>query len=126
MYAIDSRDSVLELRGVPQSSRALDDLASMLRVAPAALRRLVEDCKARLDTVFVIDVVAALVGEFAVDPQWLLTGQYDSTIHRRALMLGEDRTDDGKRALRDFVREQYQRLRDGSTLASFPLAKPPE
>lgn len=110
------------LRGVlaRQPGQALNDLAVMLGVPPDAFRRLVEDEGARIDTLFLIDVVAALVREFAVDPKWLLVGQYDSTTHRSALQLVENRTEEGHRALRDFVREQFQRLRESLAFAPFP------
>ena len=41
----------------------------------------------------------------------------------RALALGEDRSDDGRRALSAFVREQYQRLRDGLAFFSWSLLR---
>jgi hypothetical protein len=104
-----------------QPGHALNDLASMLILPPDAFRHLVEDKAAQIDTSFLIDVVAAFVREFAVDPQWLLVGQYDSTTHRSALKLGENRTEEGNRALRDSVWVQFQRLRDSSAFATTPL-----
>jgi len=41
----------------------------------------------------------------------------------RTLALGEDRSDDGRRALSAFVREQYQRLRDGLAFFSWSLLR---
>lgn len=58
-----------------------------------------------------IDVVTAFVNEFAVDPEWLLTGDYNATTHREALMIGEDRTPAGAHMLRQFVRDRYEKLR---------------
>ena len=55
-------------------------------------------------------MVAALVRELAVDPQWLLTGRYDPSIHRRALAIAEDRSENGERAIQQFVRDQYRKL----------------
>lgn len=95
-----------------QPGHELDDMASILRVSPEALERLLNDRERAIDTGILIDVVAALVCEFAVDPQWLLTGQYDAATHRRALLLGEEHTNESGRALREFVREQFQRLRE--------------
>jgi hypothetical protein len=55
-----------------------------------------------------VDVISALVYEAGIDPMWLLTGSYDPKVHRRLLLLGEDRTVDGAAAVRAFVEEQYQ------------------
>jgi hypothetical protein len=99
---------------------AVGALASILSVPPDALRRLLEDRDSAIDVAFLLDVVAALVREFAVDPQWLLTGQYDSRTHRHALLLGEDRSETGVTALEAFVREQFQRLRDNLAFAWLP------
>jgi hypothetical protein len=104
-----------------QPGRRPDDIASILRVSPEALQRLLNDRERSIDTGFLIDVVAALVREFAVDPQWLLTGQYDSATHRRALLLGEEHTNESCHALREFVREQFQRLRES---VQFPPPPP--
>jgi hypothetical protein len=91
----------------PQQS--IDLLVATLRASPDAVRSLVEG-SSTIDVALLIDVVAALVRGFAIDPQWLLTGQYDPTVHRRALLLAEDRGIDGERAIRQFVREQYYKL----------------
>lgn len=103
--------------------RSLADLASSLALEPDPLRVLIEEGDAPIDAAFLIDVVAAVVREFAVDPQWLLTGRYDPTQHRHALELGEDQSAKGREALRDFVREQYQRVRDGLSFFSWTMAK---
>jgi hypothetical protein len=97
----------------------LEALARVLGIPEDDLRGLDEPQHQPSATV-VIDLVAALVREFAVDPHWLLSGQYDATVHRRALVLGEDRTNDGARAIQQFVREQYQRLRDGPHYLTLP------
>ena len=65
-----------------------------------------------IDTPFLIEVVAALVHEVGIDPQWLLTGEYDPAVHRQALFLGEDRDEAGAYAVRKFVEEQYRQLRN--------------
>jgi hypothetical protein len=64
-----------------------------------------------LDIGSIIDLIAAVVREFAVDPRWLLTGKYDGAVHRRALLLGENRTPAGERELREFVEKQYREVR---------------
>ena len=103
--------------------RSLGDLASHLEVEPDRLRVLLDEGDKPVDVAFLIDVVAAVVREFAVDPLWLLTGRYDATEHRRALMLGEDSSRRGHEVLRDFVRDEYQRLRDGLSFFSWPLLR---
>ena len=104
----------------------LDALASILRVSPDSLRRLIRENESAIDINFLIDVVAALVREFGVDPKWLLTGEYDSSTHRHALLLGEDRTSAGARMLQDFVREHFDRLRHRLMFASLPAPRPEE
>src|SRR5438874_2410662 len=109
-----------------QPGHTLDALASILSVSPDALRQIIAESERTIDTRFLIDVLAALVRELAVDPQWLITGQYDSTIHRRALSMGEDRGAAGARALENFVREQFYRARENVDLLSLPTKQPPE
>lgn len=75
------------------------------------------------DHAFVIDVITALAYEAGVDPQWLLTGEYDGAVHRHVLMLGEDRSARGRAAVRDFVAEQYRRLRRPGIFAWRPGRK---
>lgn len=101
--------------------RTLAELAFHLGVEPDRLRTLIDEADAPIDVAFLIDVVAAVVRAFGVDPQWLLTGRYDLSQHRHALALGED--PGGYQAVRDFVREQYQRLREGLSLFSWTLLK---
>ena len=59
--------------------------AERLRVEKEDLRTLVEGTDQPH-----LDVLAALIREFGIDACWLLTGQYDYDIHRRALELEED------------------------------------
>jgi hypothetical protein len=99
-----------------QPTSLLNELADVLGLDRAHLRRLIEEPHHTIDVAFLIDTVAAVVHTFAVDPQWLLTGHYDGSVHRQALLLGEDRSPKGVHALREYVVEQYRRLRD-STLA---------
>lgn len=100
---------------------SLPDLASDLAVDQDRLRVLLDEGDEPIDVAFLIDATAAVVREFAIDPQWLLTGRYDPTEHRRALALAEDPS--GREALRDFVREQYQRLRNGLSFLSWRSLK---
>ena len=91
-----------------QPGHSLAETASILGVPPERFQRLIEDGTAPIEATFLIDVVAALVRELAVDGQWLLTGVYDSSTHQRALILAEDASEDGRRALRALVGEQYR------------------
>ena len=83
----------------------------MRRGVTAVLGRLV-------DTSFLIDLVAALVQDCAIDPKWLLTGEYDGAAHRRALLLGEDRSIRGTRVMREFVYDEYRQLRHAKSFLS--------
>ena len=103
-----------------QPARSVAELAEVLALDGDQLRRLIEDPPHRIDVTFLIDTVTAVVHSFAVDPQWLLTGRYDTSVHRQALLLAEDRSFKGLHILRDFIGEQYRRLRD-STLALIRL-----
>ena len=96
-----------------QPSRDIAATARALGVASEDFCRLIEDGSHAVDAVFLVDVIAALTHHCGIDPRWLLSGHYDSATHRMALLLGEDQTENGRRALRGFVREQYHRIRDG-------------
>ena len=64
---------------------SLSDAARRLKVDEVSLRMSVDD----LAPYPTIDVVAAVVREYGVDPTWLLTGEYDSSVHR---MMAEKHT----------------------------------
>jgi hypothetical protein len=85
--------------------------AETLGVSSARLEELARNRDDVIDIVFLIDVIAALVHQVGIDPKWLLTGQYDSAMHRQALLLGEDRTAAGVGVMRNFVEEEFRRLR---------------
>jgi len=104
-----------------QAHHTVDDLAANLGVDADSLRLLIDVSDSAIDVAFLVDVVAAVVREFAVDPQWLLTGRYDSAAHRHALSLGENGNSKTRDAVRAFVREQYYRLRNGLSVFSWPL-----
>jgi hypothetical protein len=103
-----------------QPGHCLDAVAETLSVSPDALERFMNAQERRIDTVFLIDLVAALVHECGIDPKWLLTGEYDGEMHRKALVLGEDRTRRGARAIREFVQQEYWELRQAKPF--FPLS----
>jgi hypothetical protein len=107
-----------------QSAGALEAFANTLAVSPAGFRAFISEQDPVIDALFLIDVVAAFVREFAVDPRWLLIGQYDARTHREALLLGEDQSAAGGRSLREFVHRLYEQLRssvDFSSIASRAL-----
>ena len=98
---------------VRQPGHALDVVARSLDVPFPEFRRLIEAPDRAIDTAFLIDVLGALVRVFALDPKWLLTGEYDPGMHRRALALTEANPHVAERTVREWVREQYRRLRAG-------------
>jgi len=82
-----------------------------LRLPEDRIRELLSDSAHVIDRSFLLDVVTALVYECGVDPVWLLTGEYDGALHRQALLLGEDRTSEGRRAIHELVHSEYRRAR---------------
>ena len=99
------------------SPESLDAVARTLFVAPTEFGALINDREQLIDVLFLVDVVAAFVHQFAVDPEWLLAGHYNAATHREALMLVDDHTAAGAHALRQFVRERYEKLRGTSMRA---------
>lgn len=99
-----------------QPGHRIDVVAHTLRVSPERLEQLMYAEGDVIDTGFLIDVIAALVHESGIDPKWLLTGQYDPGMHRKALLLGEDRSPTGARVMREFVEAEYQRVRNNALL----------
>jgi hypothetical protein len=98
----------------------LDAVAVKLCVPTQELRALIDDKGSSSGLDFVLDVLAALVHEYAIDPKWLLTGQYDGEMHRQALLLGEDRRRAGRQNIRDFVQAQYEKSREKRLYLSLP------
>ena len=96
--------------------------ADSLKIPALDLARFLE-APAFADRAVVIEVITALVYEAGVDPQWLLTGEYDGAMHRQVLMLGEDRSAQGRTAVRDFVQRQYRRVRRDSMFSWWPARK---
>ena len=99
-----------------QPGHRIDVVAQTLRLSPEQLEQLMTNADEPVDTVFLIDVISALVHESGIDPKWLLTGQYDPAMHRKALLLGEDRSSQGTRVLRGFVEEEFRRVLDSEML----------
>lgn len=95
-----------------QNGHALDALATTLRVDPNAFRAVLDQREVGIDIPLLVDVVSALVWELAIDPTWLLSGQYDARTHRQTLLLGEDRSAAGVNALRSIVWQKFNHLRN--------------
>jgi hypothetical protein len=76
----DSKASIAaRIRGlIGGQDSSISDAAKRLKVDEVSLRMSV-DTLAPYPTV---DVIAAVVREYGVDPTWLLTGDYDATTHR--------------------------------------------
>lgn len=98
-----------------QPGYRIDEVARSLTVPVDALRRLLQDTGQSIDTKFLIEVVVALVRESGIDPKWLLSGQYDGTMHREALLIGEDPSLRGVQTLHELVHDEYKRLRYGES-----------
>lgn len=96
--------------------------ADSLRMPALDLARFLE-APAFAGRALMIDVMTALVYEAGVDPQWLLTGEYDGAMHRQVLMLGEDRSAHGRTAVRDFVDRQYRRVRRDAMFSWWPARR---
>jgi hypothetical protein len=100
-----------------QPGHRIDVVAQTLGLPPERLEHLMRKDDV-IDAVFLIDVIAALVHEAGIDPKWLLTGHYDPAMHRKALLLGEDRSPSGARVMRNFVEGEYQRVRTAAMLVA--------
>jgi hypothetical protein len=90
----------------------LSQLGEELGAPVARIQALLRDRNALIDPVLLIDLVAVAVRDDAVDPHWLLTGDYDLDTHHCALALVEEQ---GSRsvvdsALRTFVTREWTSL----------------
>src|SRR5689334_3572471 len=95
-------------------------LAEALSLPQEPLRNILEARQLRVDVKALLDVVAALVHQWGMDPQWLLSGEYDGNLHRAALVLGEDRSSRGADAVRELVEDAFGE-RHQSPLLVLPL-----
>jgi hypothetical protein len=80
----DNGQIAARLRGLLSGQGEPQALAARLRVDETALRMSI-DLVSPYPT---LDVIAAVVREYAVDPSWLITGEYDSGSHRAAIEAG--------------------------------------
>lgn len=76
----DSRISIAaRIRGlIGGQDASISDAAKRLKVDEISLRMSVDD----LAPYPTVDVIAAIVREYGVDPTWVLTGEYDASSHR--------------------------------------------
>lgn len=96
-------------------------IAATLSLPIDALQGFLNPEERRIDTVFLIDLVAGLVRECGIDPKWLLTGEYDGEMHRKALLLGEDRGGHGARSIRELVLQEFGELRQSKHFFALPM-----
>jgi hypothetical protein len=107
------RDRLRTLLG----AHRLDLVAAQWGLPAEPLLRLMKNPGRIANVAFLLDVLTALVHEWGIDPKWLLTGEYDSTLHRQALFLGEDRSLHGRAVVRELVESEYRRLRTSRVLS---------
>lgn len=81
--SLDSHAIAERIRGLisAQAPGDIEATAERLGVREFLLRMSIDE----LSPVATLDVLAAVVNEFGVDPSWLLYGEYDSATHRRAV-----------------------------------------
>jgi hypothetical protein len=85
------------------------DIARRLRVDELELRMTIDSDSPRPT----MDVLLAVIREYAVDPTWLLTGDYDSATHRR--MIDSDRA-----GLIDIVKDVARRHETPLNITALP------
>lgn len=81
--SVDRAGIAARLRGLlgGQDNRDLGDVAVRLGVEELSLRMSVDE----LSPHPTVEVLAAVIRVYGVDPSWLLTGQYDAGIHRSVM-----------------------------------------
>src|SRR5690349_14159968 len=93
---LDPHAMAARLRGLfgSQDRHTIGAAARRLRVTERALRVATDEHSPHPS----IEVLAAVIREYGVDPSWLLTGEYDPATHRAAL------DDDANLTKDEFVR----------------------
>jgi hypothetical protein len=104
------------------SGHRVEVIADELDIPLDPTHELLEQLERPIDRAFLLDVVAALVHKWGIDPAWLLSGEYDGGLHREALVLGEDRTRRGLDAVRGLVEHAYRQQRHARLFTS-PFAR---
>lgn len=87
MRQLDSRAIAARIRGLigGQDFGNLGETAARLDVSELSLRMSIDD----VSPIVTLDVAAAVINMYGVDPSWLLTGDYDTTTHRAAIETGQ-------------------------------------
>jgi len=81
MKHFENREIAARIRGLLSGQGEPGVLAARLRVDETALRMSIDE----LSPYPTLDVIAAVVREYGIDPSWLITGDYDSTSHHAAI-----------------------------------------
>src|SRR4051812_17284086 len=83
MFAFDNHLVSKRIRGLiaGQDGGNIAATAARLRVAELSLQMAVDE----LSPEPTAEVLLAIVRDYGVDPMWLITGEYDSATHRRAM-----------------------------------------
>src|ERR1051325_2651597 len=99
MRQYDKAAVAARLRGLigGQEKGDLAAVAARLAVDEIALRISIDELAPHPT----IDVIAAVIRVYAVDPSWLLCGEYDAAMHRHSL---ESNTDEMRVVVDEFVR----------------------
>ena len=94
----------MRLREIVQGTdpQQLAAVAERLRVQEISLRMSIDPDSPHPT----IEVLAAIIREYAVDPSWLLTGEYDPDTHRQAI----EGDPIAARPLREFVSQRPTRI----------------
>jgi hypothetical protein len=81
VHSFDNRRIAARIRGLLSGQGDTESVAQRLRVHEIALRMSMDETSPYPT----LDVIAAVVREYGVDPHWLVTGDYDSGSHRAAI-----------------------------------------
>ena len=105
MPSFDRNGIAERLRGLlaGQDDDDLSRTAARLGVEELSLRMSIDELSAHPT----VEVLAAVIRVYGVDPTWLLTGRYDAGTHRAAI-----ETDDVQGAVRDLMVSREFRIAD--------------
>lgn len=110
MATLDRHGIAARLRGLIEGQEGgTEAAAARLGVDEASLRISIDAATPHPT----LEVLAAAIEEYGIDPTWLLTGRYDAASHRAAMA--------GERAAIELVKDYVFR---GSVRVSAPTAEP--
>lgn len=98
MPGFDNGRIAARIRGLLSGQGEVHVVAERLRVHEVALRMSIDDTSPYPT----LEVIAAVVRAYGVDPHWLVTGDYDSGAHRMAIQAN---TNELPAVLRDVIRK---------------------